>query len=132
MAASQRGPTTTNAFKIGKKFSRAMLGKHCLDAGFGQFFNILEQTCFKRRVFFQKVDAKKTSYICPNCLNETGKKELSERVLLCHRSYTTDRDGTAAQVVLKQGLTAVGHRVKMHRTASKFMGIPAKQESPHL
>ena len=45
-----------------------MLGKHCLDAGFGQFFNILEQTCFKRGVFFQKVDAKKKSHICPNCL----------------------------------------------------------------
>jgi putative transposase len=30
----------------------AMLGKHCLDAGFGEFFNILEQTCFKRGVYF--------------------------------------------------------------------------------
>jgi putative transposase len=110
-----------------------MLGKHCLDAGFGQFFNILEHTCFRRRVFFQKVDAKKTSHICPNCLNETGKKELSERVLSCHHcGYTTDRDGAAAQVVVKQGLAAVGHTVKMHRTASKFMGIPAKQESPNL
>ena len=49
--------------------SRAILGKHCLDAGFGQFFNILEQTCFKRGVYFPKVDAKKTSQICPNCLN---------------------------------------------------------------
>jgi putative transposase len=94
---------------------------------------ILEQTCFKRRVFFQKVDAKNTSHICPNCLKETGKKELSERVLSCHYcGYTTDRDGAAAQVVLKQGLAAVGHTVKMHRTASKFMGISAKQESPHL
>ena len=54
--------------------SRGMLGKHCLDAGFGQFFNILEQTCFKRGVYFQKVDAKKTSQICPNCGTETGKK----------------------------------------------------------
>jgi putative transposase len=90
--------------------SRAMLGKHCLDAGFGQFFNILEQTCFKRGVFFQKVDAKKTSHICPNCLNETGKKELSERVHSCHHcAYTTDRDVAAAQVVLKRGLAAVGH-----------------------
>ena len=61
--------------------SRAMLGKPCLDAGFGQFFNILKQTWFKRRLFCQKVDAKKTSYICLNCLNETGKKELSGRVL---------------------------------------------------
>jgi putative transposase len=90
--------------------SRAMLGKHCLDAGFGQFFNILEQTCFKRGVFFQKVDAKKTRHICPNCLKETGKKELSERVLSWHHcGYTTDRDGAAAQVILKQGLAAVGH-----------------------
>ena len=113
--------------------SRAMLDKHCLDAGFGQFFNILEQTCFKRGVYFQKVDAKKTSQICPNCLKETGKKELSEGVHSCHNwGYTTDRDVAAAQVVLKRGLAAVGHRVKMHRTASKFMGIPAKQESPRL
>ena len=113
--------------------SRAMLGKHCLDAGFGQFFNILEQTCFKGGVYFPKVDAKKTSQISPNCLNETGKKELSERVHSCHHcAYTTDRDVAAAQVVLKRGLAAVGHRVKRHRTASKFMGIPAKQESPRL
>jgi len=97
--------------------SRAVLGKHCLDAGFGQFFNILEQTCFKRGVYFQKVDAKKTSQICPNSLNETGKKELSERVHSCHHStYTTDRDVAATPVILKRGLAAVGHRVKMHRT----------------
>ena len=110
-----------------------MLGKHCLDTGFGQFFNILEQTCFKCGVCFQKVDAKKTSHICPNGLNETGKKELSERVHSCDNcGYITDRDVAAAQVVLKRGLAAVGHRVKMHRTASKFMGIGAKQESSRL
>jgi hypothetical protein len=51
-----------------------MLGKHCLDAGFGQFFNILEQTYFKRHVFFQKVDAKKTSHICPIVLMKQAKK----------------------------------------------------------
>jgi len=92
----------------------AMLGKHCLDAGFGQFFNILEQTCFKRGLYFQKVDGNKTSEICPNCLKETGKKELSERVHSCHHcAYTTDKDVAAAQVVLKRGLAAVGHTVKM-------------------
>ncbi|UNU27305.1 RNA-guided endonuclease InsQ/TnpB family protein [Microcoleus vaginatus] len=108
------------------------LGKHCLDAGFGQFFNILEQTCFKRGVYFQKVEAKKTSQICPNCLNETGKKELSERTHSCHNcGYTTDRDVAAAQVVLKRGLAAVGHTVKM-LAEGKFIGIPAKQESPRL
>jgi putative transposase len=110
--------------------SRSMLGKHCLDAGFGQFFNILEQTCFKRDVYFQKVDARKTSQICPNCGIETGKKELSERTHVCSNcGYTTDRDVAAAQVVLNRGLAAVGHTVKM-LAEGKFIGIPLKQESP--
>ncbi len=92
----------------------AMLGKHCLDAGFGQFFNILEQVCFKRSVYFPKVDGNKTSKICPNYLKETGKKELSERVHSCHYcAYRTDRDVAAAQVVLKRALAAVGQTVKM-------------------
>ena len=87
----------------------AMLGKHCLNGGFGQLFYILEQTCFKRGVYFPKVDGKKTSEICPNCLKEIGKKQLSERVPSCHHcAYTTDRDVAAAQVVLKRGLAAVG------------------------
>jgi putative transposase len=110
--------------------SRGMLGKHCLDAGFRQFFNILEQTCFKRDVYFQKVDARKTSQICPNCGIETGKKELSERTHVCSNcGYTTDRDVAAAQVVLVRGLAAVGHTVKM-LAEGKFIGIPVKQESP--
>jgi putative transposase len=103
-----------------------MLGKHCSNAGFGQFFNILEQTCFKRGVYFQKVDAKKTSQICPNCLNQTGKKELSERVHSWHNcGYTTDRDVAAAQVVLERGLAAVGHSAWDAPPASKFIRIPA-------
>jgi putative transposase len=112
--------------------SRAMLGKHCLDAGWGQFFQILEQCCFKRGVYFQKVDAKKTSQICPNCGTQTGKKDLSERVHACqHCGYTTDRDVAAAQVVLTRGCAAVGHTVKM-LAEGKFIGIPVKQESPTL
>jgi len=104
--------------------SRGMLGKHCLDAGFGQFFNILEQVCLKRGVYFQKVDAQKTSQICPNCQQETGKKTLAERVHKCsHCDYTTDRDVAAAQVVLIRGLAAVGHTVKM-LSEGKFIGIP--------
>jgi putative transposase len=104
--------------------SRGMLGKHCLDAGFGQFFNILEQTCFKRGVYFQKVDARKTSQICPLCQHETGKKTLAERVHKCDNcGYQTDRDVAAAQVVLIRGLAAVGHTVKM-LSEGKFVGIP--------
>lgn len=104
--------------------SRGMLGKHCLDAGFGQFFNILEQTCLKRGVYFQKVDARKTSQICPNCQHETGKKTLAERVHKCENcGYETDRDVAAAQVVLQRGLAAVGHTVKM-LSEGKTIGFP--------
>jgi putative transposase len=90
--------------------SRGMLGKHCLDAGWGQFFQILEQCCFKRGVYFQKVNSRKTSQICPNCQTETGKKTLSERVHVCSNcGYTTDRDVAAAQIVCQRGLAAVGY-----------------------
>ncbi|MEH2039200.1 RNA-guided endonuclease InsQ/TnpB family protein [Nostoc sp.] len=112
--------------------SRGMLGKHCLDAGFGQFFNILQQTCFKRGVYFQKVDSRKTSQICPSCEVETGKKELSVRTHVCSNcGYITDRDIAAAQVVLLRGLAAVGHTVKM-LAEGKFIGIPLKQESSNF
>ncbi|WP_392530131.1 RNA-guided endonuclease InsQ/TnpB family protein [Nostoc sp. C117] len=112
--------------------SRGILGKHCLDAGFGQFFNILEQVCFKRGVYFQKVNSHKTSQICPSCGFETGKKELSERTHFCSNcSYTADRDIAAAQVVLQRGLAAVGHTVKK-LAEGKFIGIPVKQEPSSL
>ncbi|MEG4105573.1 transposase [Microcoleus sp. S13_C5] len=112
--------------------SRAMLGKHCLDASWGQFFTILEQTCWKYGVYFQKVSADKTSQTCPNCLTETSKKDLSERTHSCSNcGYTADRDVAAAQVVLIRGLAAVGHTVKM-LSEGKFVGIPAKKESSCL
>ena len=112
--------------------SRGMLGKHCLDAGFGQFFNILEQTCFKRGVYFEKVSAHKTSQICPNCQTETGKKTLDVRVHECNNcGYTTDRDVAAAQVVRLRGLAAVGHTVKM-LCEGKSASFPVSKESQHL
>ncbi len=118
--------------------SRGMLGKHCLDAGWGQFFQILEQCCFKLGVYFQKVDSRKTSQICPSCGTQTGKKELSERVHVCGNcGYQTDRDVAAAQVVLQRGCAAVGQTVKMLAVRAsrlplgegKFIGVPLKQES---
>jgi putative transposase len=113
-----------------KALAKGMLSKHCLDAGWGQFLQILEQCCFKRGVYFHKVDASKTSQICPMCLTDTGKKTLAQRVHSCnHCGYTTDRDVAAAQVVALRGLAAVGHTVKM-LAEGKFIGIPVKQESP--
>ncbi|NEP14480.1 MAG: transposase, partial [Symploca sp. SIO2C1] len=61
-----------------------------------------------------KVDAYKTSQICPSCLHETGKKTLAQRIHKCDNcGYTTDRDVAASQVVLIRGFAAVGHTVKM-------------------
>jgi putative transposase len=115
-----------------KALARGFLGKHCLDAGWGQFFQVLEQCCRKRGVFFLKVDSKKTSQICPNCLVETGKKELSQRIHSCqHCGYTTDRDVAAAIVVLIRGLAAVGHTVKM-LSEGKAVALPVTKESSCL
>lgn len=107
-----------------KALAAGMLAKHCLDAAWSQFFNILKQCCFKRGVFFMEVDTRKTSQICPNCLVETGLKNLSERIHHCHScGYQTDRDVAAAQVVLSRGLAAVGHTVKM-LSEVQVIGLP--------
>jgi len=92
-----------------KAMSAGMMSKHTLDAGFGQFLNILGHVCFKRGAYFAKVDPNGTSQTCPLCQTHTGKKELSERVHRCQTcGYETNRDVAAAQVVLQRGYTAVG------------------------
>lgn len=93
-----------------KAMAAGMLGKHTLDAGFGQFLNILGHVCFKRGAYFAKVDPNGTSQTCPRCQTHTGKKELSERIHKCPEcGYQTNRDVAAALVVLQRGYTAVGH-----------------------
>jgi putative transposase len=93
-----------------KAMSAGMLAKHTLDAGFGQFLNILGHVCFKRDIYFAKVDPNGTSQTCPRCQAHAGKKELSQRVHKCPEcGYQTNRDVAAAQVVLQRGYTAVGH-----------------------
>ena len=83
-------------------------------------------------VYFQKVDSRKTSQICPSCGVETGKKELSQRTHICSNcGYTTNRDVAAAQVVLIRGLAAVGHTVKM-LSEGKAIALPAMKESSSL
>ena len=113
-----------------KAMSRGMLCKHTLDAGFGQFLNILKWVCSKRDVFFAKVDANLTSQTCPNCQTHTGKKDLNERVHSCpHCGYKTDRDVAAAQIVMQRGIVAVGHTV-LKLSEGKDISLPMKKESP--
>ncbi len=96
-----------------KAMSKGMLCKHTLDAGFGQFLGILEFVCWKRGVYFRRVDPNLTSQTCPRCQAVSGRKELSERVHSCPEcGYRTDRDVAAAQVVAQRGVRAVGHTVQ--------------------
>ena len=75
-----------------KAMSKGMLSKHSLDAGFGQFLTILSWVCWKRGVYFAKVDPNGTSQTCPRCDAHTP-KDLSVRVHSCPEcGYTTDRE----------------------------------------
>ena len=123
---------------------RSILSKHCLDAGWGGFLEILNWVCKKRGVYFARVNPNGTSQTCPNCGVHTGKKELSERVHHCEScGYITARDVAAAMVVEQRGLTsecvarvprveatraAVGQIVKLPVEESR-LGTPVKQEN---
>jgi putative transposase len=86
-------------------WARGMLGKHTLDASFGQFVTILNWVAWKRDVFVARVDKNYTSQICPNCGFHTGKKLLSEREHHCPEcGYKTHRDVAAAQVIRNRGV----------------------------
>lgn len=95
-----------------RAWSRNMLCKHNLDAGFGQFLEILSYVCWKRDVYFAKVDKNYTSQICPNCEVHTGKKQLSERIHTCSEcNFSCNRDFAASLVIRNRGLNAVGQPV---------------------
>lgn len=112
-----------------KATSRGMLAKHCLDAAWGSFLEILNWVAWKRGVYFAKVDPNGTSQTCPNCGTHTGKKELDVRVHHCDEcGYTTDRDVAAAIVVEQRGLTAVGQTVMLAVEVDR-LGVPVKQQN---
>ncbi len=90
-------------------WAKGLFAKHTLDAGFGQFINILQWVCWKRGVYFAKVDKDYTSQVCPECDTHTGKKELSVRIHACPEcGYTVHRDVAAAQIVRNRGISGVG------------------------
>lgn len=105
-----------------RSWARGMFSKHSADAGFGQFVNILQWVCFKRGVFFAKVDKNYTSQQCPECGTHTGKKELRDRVHSCPVCfYTASRDVAAAQVIRNRGLEFIsasgsGHDLEVKQT----------------
>jgi putative transposase len=60
--------------------AKGMLGLHTLDAALGQFVNqVLPWVCWKRDVYYGKVNASGTSQECPDC-GASVKKDLSVRI----------------------------------------------------
>jgi putative transposase len=87
--------------------NRGMLRKECVDASFGAFLSLLEWVCWKRGVYFEKVNPHGTSQTCPNCQAAVS-KTLEDRVHNCHEcGYSTHRDHAAAQMVLIRGVDNV-------------------------
>lgn len=90
-----------------KGLTRGMLRKDCVDAAFGQFLSLTEWVCWKRGVYFAKVNPNGTSQTCPNCL-ATVSKDLGVREHDCPECrYQTHRDHAAAEMVLHRGLENV-------------------------
>ena len=90
------------------KTAKAMLGKHMLDGGFGQFRQLLKWVGWKRDVFVAEVDHRYTSQICPNCQAHTGKKGLSVRLHECSEcGNSTTRDIASAQVIKQRGEASI-------------------------
>ena len=95
--------------------AKGMLGKHIIDASFGQFRTILEYVGQKRNVFVGRVDHRGTSQTCPNCRTEV-RKDLSVRLHECHEcGYVVDRDIASAQEICNRG-------------QETYRGTPEKQE----
>jgi putative transposase len=104
-------------------WGKGMFSKHTLDAGFGQFISILSYVCWKRGVYFDKVNKDYTSQVCPNCDAHTGRKELSQRVHSCPEcGYTTHRDVASAQVIRNRGVGAVGRIVSENACGDGLTG----------
>lgn len=95
-----------------KGMAKGCFRKHTLDAGWGQFLQLLSWVCWKRGVYFAKVEAAGTSQTCPECDAHVS-KNLSVRVHECPKcGYKTDRDVAAAQVIRSRGVSAVGQTVE--------------------
>ena len=107
-----------------KAMSKGMLCKHTLDAGFGQFLSILSWVCWKRGVYFAKVDPNGTSQTCPRC-DAHAPKDLSVRVHSCPECrYTTLRDVAAAQVIVGRGVSAAGQGAREIACGRGRLGRP--------
>ena len=95
--------------------AKGFLGKHTIDAAFGQFRSILKYVGGARGKFVGEVDHKGTSQTCPNCRTSV-RKELKDRWHSCKTCrYECDRDIASAQEICNRG-------------TETYRGTPEKQE----
>jgi putative transposase len=101
-----------------RTWQRGMLSEHSADAAFGEFVNILQWVCWKRDVYFAKVDKDGTSQECSQCGARTGKKTLDVRVHHCPEcGYVGSRDVVSAEVIRNRGTSALGQGVDVKQNA---------------
>jgi putative transposase len=84
--------------------AKGFLGKHSLDASFGQFRELLKWVCWKRGKFFATVDHRGTSKQCPECGSEWD-NSLSIRWHTCTEcGYSNNRDVASSEVIRNRGI----------------------------
>ncbi len=84
--------------------AKGILGKHTVDAAFGQFRQILKYVGKRRGVLIDEVDHRGSSQTCPNCRIEV-RKELEDRIHSCPEcQYEVDRDVASAQELCNRGI----------------------------
>ena len=106
-----------------RTMAKGFLGKHSLDAGFGQFRTILKFVGQKRNVFVREVDHRGTSKTCPNC-RITVRKELSDRFHCCPEClYRTDRDVASAQEICNRGIETYRGTPEKQKIGSQVKGL---------
>ena len=107
-----------------RTWQKGLFGKQINNSAIGKFINqILPFVCFKRGVYYLKVDKNYTSQICPECGANTGKKTLSQRVHRCKCGAVLDRDIASAKVVQQRGEIAVGHTVNKNACGGEVTGV---------
>jgi len=94
--------------------SKGMLAKHVLDGAPGQFLSILDWVCRKTGTYHQKVDAKGSSQLCPEC-GANVPKDLGVRIHNCPECHVVmPRDVASGKIIVNRGIAAVeGLAVKL-------------------
>jgi putative transposase len=81
------------------------LNKSILDAGWGNFIELVKHKAEYAGVTVMQVDPSKTSQICSACQSVGEHKDLSVRTHVCeHCGVVLDRDKNAARNILDRGL----------------------------